>query len=289
MVRWKTAAGLIAALIGGWLAMIQIHRFVLAYFAIALWTLLVIVSWLTSQTVRTSRPTKKQSASNQKTLFWRKFRLKQFGVPVLVVLIGLIAGYLTFSEQRIYELSQFKGVLYPANDPDPPFACSSNVPDALKFFLGSATVLCEGKHGWIITAKRKKPPEDVVLLGIEKGQDGTLTLTAHIVGDDQKVIMNIDRNTFEINRNKILDSLSPPRPDLSTIVLNDEYGNKLKVRFLNKHSVSFVGKVYYRPGSYVEADDKGIRVMPQNLSFSKGFCFEMSHPDGATLFGVGDE
>ncbi len=205
----------------------------------------------------------------------------------------MAAVYVTFAEQRIYELSQYNGVLYPANDPDPPLYCEGIPASALKLVFGEGkgdfTIIAEGKHAWVIVAHHNDPPEDKVLLGIERQPDGTVSLTARIMGEDGKSIANIDNNTFEINRNKILDSLSPPRTDLSTIILRDEYGNKLKIRFMNKRSISFLGKLYYRPGEYVEADDKGFRVMPNNSSWKGRTCFILSNPEGAGFLQVGDE
>jgi hypothetical protein len=225
------------------------------------------------------RPTKKQLASNQGKRLWREFLLKKFGALVLLFVIGTIASYFTFKEQRIHELSQFNGVLYPANDPDPPTLCT--IPDsALRVFVGKSTIFSEGQHIRVIARQRSEPLEDIVLLGIERTSNGTLALTAHIVGEDQKVIMDIDSNHFEVNRNMILDSLSPPRPDLSTIVLKDEYGNKLKVRFINKHSVTFQGKVYYRPGYYIEAYEEGFKLIPPNSGVQGNWCWEYGQARG---------
>jgi hypothetical protein len=181
---------------------------------------------------------------------------------------------------------QLKGVLIPANDPDPPNECPLRKAESeLMFYFDGPTLVSDGKQLIIIELIRPNE-QNRVLLGIEREADGTATVTAHVVGKDGREVANVDKNTFEINRNAIFDSLSSPRPDPSTIRIKDSYGNQLIVRYLNKHTFSFNGKVFYSPpDGYVQIDDKGLTVEPNNIQTSGHGCVVL--PAGGALLKVG--
>jgi hypothetical protein len=115
--------------------------------------------------------------------------------------------------------------------------------------------------------------------------NGSAALTAHVTGEDGSIVMNVDKNSFEINRNRILDSLSPPRPNRSTIAIKDDHGNRLTVRLLNKNSIEMAGKIHLRGRQYAVIDDDGITIYPAKLNFS-GLCLAVVHSDDVPLLGV---
>jgi len=100
--------------------------------------------------------------------------------------------------------------------------------------------------------------------------DGTIALTAEVVGHDGRPLVLINQNSFEVNRNRIFDTGSAPRKDRSTIVLRDDDGHALEVKYVNKHSVSFTGSIYIMPKRYVTVDQKGISIVPDYPSFLIG-------------------
>jgi hypothetical protein len=205
-------------------------------------------------------------------------------IPTLIAVFGLYWVFRLHDIQIGRELYELKGVLIPANDSDPPSPCDSTSNSNTKLYIGGLTALAESKEASVIKVMPTPTGNDPVLLGIERAEDGSVALHAHIVGSDQRVIALIDRNHFEINRNRILDSLSPPRTDRSTIVLTDEYGNTLKVHLMNKHSVSFSGKLYFREGEYVQIDQNGISIPSRNEHIGGAICFHL--PEGSGILVV---
>lgn len=275
LLRWKVVGWVIAVVVGIWLGMIPLHHFVPAYLAICIWTALGIGSWLTSQPLRKARPTQKQLSGTNRKKFIIKFRIMRLGVPFGLLVLAGVCLYYTFLEQRYLELSQFNGVLFPANDSDPPGTCGyANwpiPPTALKMYFGEQTVAGYGNDIRIFEISNPDEGEDPILLGIDRSNDGTVSLHANITGSDGKVVAHIDRNTFEVRRNALIDPFSSPRIDKSTIQITDEYGNKLRVRLINKHSVFFNGNLYMHGGSHIEIDNDGIRLFPGGGDYS-GKC-----------------
>lgn len=296
VVRWKVSGWVLAVLIGGWwLSMMQLHRFAIAYVVIILSSVMAVGSWLASDALRKARPTKKQAIGLHGKAISRKFLFVKLGVIAGIVIAGLCTEYFTFSEQRLYELSQYNGLLVPANDPDQESSCKDQPDDTqqkpIRFYLGAQEVVAYGQRADIVTRHAIQSSEpDLVLLGVDRVGDGSIVLKANILGDNEKAILQIDKNHFEINRNMILDSLSPPRPDLSTIVFKDQYGGRLRVRFSNPRSVVFEGKMYFRRGRYVEFNSTGIHVASDDGKEDRRIfnvpCFYLLHPQGGSLIGV---
>jgi len=187
------------------------------------------------------------------------------------------------------ELLAMNGVLLPANEKDPNGPCDSSElkPGWMKVYLGGMEVETEGSSLAVIGIDKKYPGyKDYTLLGIDRLPDGSLALHAFILGDDQKVIAKIDHNNFEINRNKILDSLSPPRKDKSTIAITDEDGNTMDVRYINPHSVAFAGRLYIRPSEFVQIDEHGFNVEPSSNGLSGPICVRLSGSGPGTFIGI---
>jgi len=220
----------------------------------------------------------------------RPYRAWQVGTAALIVGFGIFCISKVYSIQIGRELSEMNGVLEPANAPDPPGPCNKDHPSALKLYFGGMSAVTEGEGFVMIALPPPKSNEDYdpVLLGIDRLSDGNVALHANIFDRDGKPIARIDGNHFEISRNRLLDPLSPPRKDRSTIVLTDEEGNTLQVRFVNKHSISFQGKLYVRSGTYVRIDKRGLFLMPNNNSMEGPFCINfLNKKDKAIFWQIG--
>lgn len=146
--------------------------------------------------------------------------------------------------------------------------------------MGGITIAGEGEHAWIVGKGEPNSSEVTPLLGVERLPNGNISLIAHITGQDGKVIVEIDQNNFWVNRNAILDSLSPPRTDRSTILLRDSYGNVRRIRFANKRFVTFSERIYIREGMYLETSSTGVKLVP-GQKIQGPACFELSNPKGA--------
>jgi hypothetical protein len=201
--------------------------------------------------------------------------------------VFLVGGCWVHSIQLDKELESLNGWLIPANDPDSDRCKSDKYGDsAFNFYFGGLTVVAKGQTLRIINLHRDPPESDVEALRIDREPDGTVALTAHVFGEDNKEIVQIDRNHFFINRNRILDSLSPPRPDRSTILIRDESGNELKIRLMNKHSISFEGKLYVQPGRYLQMDRSGARLEPGNSTIDGNGCMYFPNSDRVVFLEV---
>jgi len=210
-----------------------------------------------------------------------QYLLIQWGGIGVVAVVALSCLFVTYRWQEQWRLKQFEAVLIAANDPDPPTGCQIP-PSAMRFYLGKLTIFSEGDQLRIVE-KLEPKEKNRLLLGVKREGDGIATFTAHIVGQDEKEIVNVDKNVFEINRNAIFDSLSPPRSDRSTISIKDEYGNQLTVRYLNNHSFSFTGKIFYRPGAFIQIDDNGLTSEPIEWGIRGGGCIRLSNPEEALV------
>jgi hypothetical protein len=282
LFQFDRVGWIIAILIGGWWETIDHHHFPLSYLAIFLWSLLGVGAWLRSKTLEHQRPKSRRLKNSPQML--RHFRVWQWVGSNAIVLVGVFAACITHSEQRIFVLSQFNGVLYPANDPDPATRCGELPSSALRFDFGGTTIVEKANYASIVTRENIDPSKNKVLLGVNRLPDGSVSLIAHITGPDEKVIVDIDQNHFFINRNEILDSLSPPRTDLSTIFLRDPYGNALKIRFANKRWIIFSGKVYFRDKEYIETTDNGLNIEPSHNRLGLR-CIILANDDRAGFFG----
>jgi len=126
--------------------------------------------------------------------------------------------------------SQMEGLLQPAADPDPPSRCTAP-PGMTKVFLGSDV------------GSFNASPFDAVILGSPvltiNIVEGGLSVDATVTGSDGRVIVQIVRNRFSVNRNNYLRR---EIPDKSTLVVTDQYGNQaLYVRYLNPHAIRVLG------------------------------------------------
>jgi hypothetical protein len=289
LLRWNIAGWVIAALLTGWLAMIQLHHFVIAYFAVISYGVIALGSWLTSDALRRLRPTKKQLAANQGPHLQRQFRFIQISVSGLIVLLAVSALALTLSEQHFFKLNQYKGILIPANEPDPQGPCDArglSQSASMKVYAGRQEVITHGSSLAVVSWVREGMP-NMILLGMHREKGDTVEVTANIIAEDGKsYIAQIDKNTFEVNGNQIFNSFSPPRPDLSTLALKDQQGNKLRIKLINQRSIEFQGRLYFKPGHFLEVNANGIRIGPNPSEAYGRVCWNITEADDAIMFGV---
>src|SRR5436853_5413579 len=78
------------------------------------------------------------------------------------------------------------------------------------------------------------------IIGLESRKSGEVFINADVVSTDGKSVVQISRNHFYVNDNNVIRSLFI-RPDRSTLILTDQYRNKLGIRYLNKHSIRVFG------------------------------------------------
>jgi hypothetical protein len=219
-----------------------------------------------------------------------RYRAWQSLVPIAVLSIGTYCILLVQRIETGRELLALNGILLPADDPDPPLSCNAqDIPaSALRLYAGGMMfALVEGDKLPLIRrggAGNGNP----VLLGIERESDGSVALNANIIGRDGRAIARIDKNHFEINRNRFLDSLAPPRRDKSTIVLTDEDQNDLTIKLINRNSVLFSGRMYVRGDAFVQVDENGLYLVDQGVGRVHGFCVYTFHyhDDDDVVFSI---
>lgn len=181
------------------------------------------------------------------------YRAWQIIVPVGVLLLGGRCLLWVRSIQIGRELLSMKGVLAPGNASTPSrIECRND--NMMKIDLGGIVVETPNDHVTVLGSVKKSGSHDVdkVLIALDR-ENGAVALTLHAYNQDMKEVINIDRNNFEINRNLIFDSVSPPRPNPNTIRVRDEEGNRLTIRLTNKNLVTFRGNLYFFPGEQYSA------------------------------------
>jgi hypothetical protein len=185
------------------------------------------------------------------------------------------------------ELLLLNGSLIPANDTmDKADFCGLSQKDLLVTILSNdLTVVSATSRLNIVSSDLVLADGGHDLLFLERGRNGTVTVNLHARDTEGKAILDIDENVFEINRNKILDSLSPPRPDKSTILIRDEQGSDLKIRLMNRNAISFRGRIYFGK-RYVSFRDKGIFTGPPDSPFLDGACL-IQNSTGAIIHLTG--
>jgi len=147
---------------------------------------------------------------------------------------------------------------------------------------GAVAVKTWGDHMKIITLFQKAPEPNITFLSIDRGKSGSVTVNAQVFDDEGKAIVQIDENHFFINRNAILDSLSPPRPNESTILIRDQHGGVLKIQLMNSNTLLFQGK-FHVGERYVEFANDGIFKGPPRSPWINGPCLDMNGNSGSVL------
>lgn len=163
------------------------------------------------------------------------------------------------SNYRVYE-TDIRGLLTPANDPDPSSSCTSsplNDPNAVGIFFGSSAAwITIPKH---IVLKIKESE----LLSISRSKEG-VRVSAEIYSKDGRIVAQIIDNEFHINPNNYFRI---DRQDRHSLVVYDQYKNQvLSVRFLNPHAIKVIGIFYYHYGPPVFIGEQEVRIGERTIS-----------------------
>lgn len=207
-------------------------------------------SWLTSDFLkRRSRPPTRRQRRNLDPYNKRKYLAFLSGGVVLLTLLMVLSLYIghevrrsTAATQLRKELEGKNGKLIPASDP-PSSVCAGSV-------HGNDILLVFGSHG--NGAIAKKFPHVILrsesmgdILTLNKLSDESISVRMDIRDTDDKVIARLDDKGFTVNSNKVLGI---ERPDLSTLIVTDEYGtNTLQIRYANQQTITVRGAFHY-PG-----------------------------------------
>ena len=155
---------------------------------------------------------------------------------------GLIfcAGWEYYLFNRPAPETEFEGELLPANDPNPPSPCDA-FPPPNTFLLYYGNSLAWLKDQSSITVIKVGNSN---LLSIDRGPKG-IYVTSDIFGVDGKIIAELNKNRFHINRNNFFRR---ERPDRSTLIVYDgEKRQVLNIRYLNPSAVKILG-IFHAPG-----------------------------------------
>jgi hypothetical protein len=243
-------------------APVPVEFFYLAYMLVGLATLLLVVK-----------------------IWWV---VKSRNLFIVGQILALAIGTFLFVELRRIEVARelllLRGSLIPANDPiDKSDLCGLPKKDLLIAIMGDdMTVVSPTNRLNVVSSDRVLADGGHDLLYLERAASGTVTVNLHAMDTEGKTVLDISENTFEINRNRILDSLSPPRPDKSTILVRDEQGSNLKIRLMNRNTISFRGRLYLGK-HYIDFRDKGIFLGPPDRLAVNGGCVIKTNPAGAVI------
>jgi hypothetical protein len=84
------------------------------------------------------------------------------------------------------------------------------------------------------------------LITLKRSSDGLVVIVMDVKDKDGKVVVRLDDNGYVIGSRLLIS-----RPDKSTLVVYDEYGQKaIEVHYLNEHVLVFGGYIYVRGQQY---------------------------------------
>ena len=137
-----------------------------------------------------------------------------------------------------------KGLLVPADEPDPPLPDScyrlQGVPsDALRVYLGGNGAYATTDHVTVLTVKGTD------LLDLRRTPNG-LAINAKTFSEDGKIIAEVIDNRFYVNPGNFFRM---EKPDTHSIIVYDTSDRKvLDIRYINSHSVKVLG-IFQVPGA----------------------------------------
>src|SRR6266571_4062969 len=247
LFHWKFSGVLIPTLWGAGLSLALANKYELAYVFFALFGLWLVSFWLTSEFVlkhkrryenqrqqNAEKRTPSERRQGKERRLRRKWLLWKWGMTSLWLAICVICFLWMKVEKLQYELHQLQGVLYPASDPTPATACRDIPPDATVIIFGNSAAYTQERTNVLL---REGPTP---LLWLTTAPDGAALLNGTFRSIDGRVIAEVSQGRFSVNPNATLPF---SRPDRSTLVVRDEYGNVvLNVRYINKHAISLLGK-----------------------------------------------
>jgi hypothetical protein len=177
---------------------------------------------------------------------------RYFGALAFLVIVGGRVGYTTDAWKRDL-LNALQGDLLPSNDPTPPIRCTPKepAPGSLKLIVGNYVIVATKFPHTVISGN------GAPLLVLNRKADGSVGITASIVGRDGKVIAEM-KDKFIINQNNYLQM---QRSDRSSVRVLDQYDHAvLDARYLNP--LAFVIRafvVYTSTGDRFEISEEASR------------------------------
>ena len=152
-----------------------------------------------------------------------------------------------------------RGILVPANDPDPPNSCANIPSGEIAFLLGASTALTGADSATIL----RMGGQDMV--SFERTVNGIYINAVLYDATDQEVA-RITKNVIRIApRNGYY---AKQVDDHTLFVLNPNDQTALYVRYLNPHAVKILG-LFFRHGHPVSIDE-------QTSSNTSGLCVDMT-------------
>jgi hypothetical protein len=228
--------------------------FALAYWCLgtaAMWTL---GTWLTSDTLRKIRTVsegaqKRRKESNAgRTVV--KYRVVKLTVSLVICLFASAAAWLTHTIELKHNLLKYAGVLLPATDATPPNSChllESDKGSLLLLLLGDGdaamvyslphTAMVIGGTSWLVGG-------DTAAISLERAKSGSIAVDLDIKDAQGRIIVRMGKDGFQVNQHLILGM---KRPDRSTLIVSDEYGNEvLNARYINRRVFRLTGIIRLR-------------------------------------------
>jgi hypothetical protein len=135
-------------------------------------------------------------------------------------------------EERLAESTS--GILVPGSSPTPPMFCPEHDPSSFALFLGDNTILTYRFPYRVMSAQSKGP-----IITLDRRADGSIAVIMDIRDPLGKIVARLDKNGYVIG-----SRLSIEKPDRSTLIVVDEYGEKaLEIRYINPSSISLDGYI----------------------------------------------
>ncbi len=156
-------------------------------------------------------------------------------VGLLTVLLFFWLSFRAHAKNTERELSLLHDVLIPANDPDPFKQCAP-VGDEVALYFG-ANAFKTDNFPLVVLSIADKP-----VVTLDRDAQKGISVSMDVIGIDGKIVARIDKNAFTVNPNNYL---SQKRPDRSTLVVTDQYGDEvLNIRYVNPKVVQPNAKLY---------------------------------------------
>ena len=211
--------------------------FKFAYVCFAIAAIYSVGYWFSSETYqdlrnrfrRTRKPIRKRAAL-------RRFRIRNYGTCTAIILSFCIFSYFTHRIETTRRLSTFEGTLVPANDPFVE-ACQGATGNEAIILVRDFAVKFD--H-WPAVLLRVNGKDRIIL---DRGADGVLFVSAQIFSNDGKIIADVFRNAFNINKNNIFTKTRIDDSTLKVVDQNNEIA--LYIRYINRKEIVFDAKLYY--------------------------------------------
>lgn len=225
--------------------------FTMAYLVFIVALIWSLGAWLSSQYLVKANPhnwnkNRKKTASNLKWAI-SKYRTTKWATSSGIVVMFCVCVYSTFDIQVAKELSGLHGLLMPANDPDPSPQCTTQ-PTDLKVIFGN-TVMAANAFPFAAISVQETGKEEsrITIVTLNKTSQGNVIFASDVFDQDGKLVARINNNEFSVDEPSIFRTYKE-RPDRSTLVLTDHYGDQvLYVRLLNRNEIKILGTLFF-PG-----------------------------------------